>query len=395
MTNFRYKAMNRNQCEVSGYIEANSPRGAEKKLRALGLLPVSVDKVQKEKAIGLSMEEKIHFVNELQTMIASGISVLEALNVIFEHTKKRSIKYITRDLTEKIKDGKTFSEALTPYENTFGGVVIGLCKAGEYSGKLGETLKRAIYILKKEDKNCIRIKKLSIYPTIVTLITIGFTLYFGFAGFPTIIETASLEEKDIPFLVNALVKSCEAIKNHWFISSVTAIASSIFLFKFIQKNTLGLIFNKFLLMFRQVKNAYLYLNLSSFFAILSSSYEAGITIPQGINLASSSIMDENIRKTASEVEHMVSKGRPLSEAFMVTELIPESWNAIIAAGEKSGEMGKMFNDIAVEIDKTVDDAIEVLMQFFQPLLMLFVGIIMGIFAVMIIQMSTATLFNMF
>ena len=395
MTNFWYKALDRNHNEVSGYIDSNSPGGVQSKLRNLGLLPVQVKKVHDAKSVKMSISEKIHFVSELQTMIASGISVLEALNVILEHSKKPSIRHITKDLTEKIKSGLSFSEALSDYESTFGGVILGLCKAGEYSGKLNETLKRAVYILKKEDKNITRIKNLSIYPVIVVVVTVALTLYFGFVGFPAIIEATSIKEEDIPPIVNVLIKTCEVIKNHWFISSVLGVFISVSVFKYIKKNTLGIIFNKLLLSFKQVKNAYLYLNLSSFFAILASSYEAGITIPQSINLASVSIMDKGIRKTALEVEQMVSKGRPLSQSFMVTELVPESWNAMIAAGEKSGEMGKMFNDIAAEIDKTVDDAIEVLMQFFQPLLMLIVGIITGIFAIMIIQMSAAAMFNMF
>ena len=395
MTNFRYKAIDRNKNEVSGYIEANSPRVAQEKLRNLGLLPVSTEKVPEKTTVKMSMKEKIHFVSELQTMVASGISILEALNVIVKHTKKDSIRHITNDLSEKIKDGSTLTDALSPYRDTFGGTIIGLCKAGEFSGKLSDSLKRAVYILKKEDKNKTRIAKLSIYPIIVVLITIGFTLYFGFVGFPNVIESSSLQKDDIPPLVNALVSTCDVIKNHWFISLVLSIFLGSRIFKFIQKNTLGIIFNKFLMMFEQVKNAYLYLNLSSFFAILSSAYEAGITIPQGLNLASESVMDKEIKDTVYEVEKMVVEGKPLSQAFMVTDLIPESWNAIIAAGEASGEMGKMFNDIAIETDKTVDDAIDVLMQFFQPFLMLVVGIIIGIFAVMIIQMSTATMFNMF
>ncbi len=399
MTRFRYKAINRQKTEVTGYIEANSPRQAQENLRALGLLPVSVQKfganVDKYKKFSLKMNEKIHFVSELNTMLSSGISVLEALNVILTHTKRPNIKIITSDLIDKIQNGSTLSAALAPYQTTFGDVILGLCKAGEQSGKLNETLSRAVTLLKKEDKNRSRIAKLSIYPIIVFVITVAFTLYFGMFGFPTIIEASNIAEKDIPALANALVKACDALKTHWFISIVVGFFIAKWIIKAIKRNAVGIVFNKFLLKFSAVKNCYLYLNLSSYFAILSSSYEAGIALTDGLELAASSISDKEIKESAREVAHMVAEGNSLSQAFMLSELLPDSWNVIIASGEVSGEMGKMFRDISIEIDKTIDDAIDVLMQFFQPLLMLIVGCIVGFFAILILQMTTASLFSIF
>ncbi len=399
MKKFYYKALTKEKMkQVSGYIDAETPREAREKVRQLGFLPTNIyeeepftpikanDAVSNIAVNRLSLDEKIFFTSELQVMLSAGIAMLEALNVISEHAHKPKIKLLAEDLRSKISKGAAFSEAIKPYEKVFGEVFTGLCITGEASGELDRTLGRMVELLKKQSDLKGKIISMSIYPACLVMIIIAVFLLCGFYIFPAIIETANVAADDVPFTVTWVIDTCNFLLHNWLLVIVMLGAGISALVKMWEQSAVKRFVDKLFLDIPLVADFVRYVNLSSFFAVMNVAYEAGIPITSAIELSACSISNSVIRRQAKNIELMTANGQFLSHSFSVTEFIPPAFNVMIATGEKSGRLGIMFRDIAVAIDKKLDMVTDALAKAFEPALTVIIGLVVAYIAIAMLQL---------
>lgn len=399
MKKFYYKALTKEKMkQVSGYIDAETPREAREKVRQLGFLPTNIseeepftpikanDAVSNIAVNRLSLDEKIFFTSELQVMLSAGIAMLEALNVISEHAHKPKIKLLAEDLRSKISKGAAFSEAIKPYEKVFGEVFTGLCITGEASGELDRTLGRMVELLKKQSDLKGKIISMSIYPACLVMIIIAVFLLCGFYIFPAIIETANVAADDVPFAVTWVIDTCNFLLHNWLLVIVMLGAGISALVKMWEQSAVKRFVDKLFLDIPLVADFVRYVNLSSFFAVMNVAYEAGIPITSAIELSACSISNSVIRRQAKNIELMTANGQFLSHSFSVTEFIPPAFNVMIATGEKSGRLGIMFRDIAVAIDKKLDMVTDALAKAFEPALTVIIGLVVAYIAIAMLQL---------
>ena len=399
MKKFYYKALTKEKMkQVSGYIDAETPREAREKVRQLGFLPTNIyeeepftpikanDAVSNIAVNRLSLDEKIFFTSELQVMLSAGIAMLEALNVISEHAHKPKIKLLAEDLRSKISKGAAFSEAIKPYEKVFGEVLTGLCITGEASGELDRTLGRMVELLKKQSDLKGKIISMSIYPACLVMIIIAVFLLCGFYIFPAIIETANVAADDVPFTVTWVIDTCNFLLHNWLLVIVMLGAGISALVKMWEQSAVKRFVDKLFLDIPLVADFVRYVNLSSFFAVMNVAYEAGIPITSAIELSACSISNSVIRRQAKNIELMTANGQFLSHSFSVTEFIPPAFNVMIATGEKSGRLGIMFRDIAVAIDKKLDMVTDALAKAFEPALTVIIGLVVAYIAIAMLQL---------
>ena len=399
MKKFYYKALTKEKMkQVSGYIDAETPREAREKVRQLGFLPTNIyeeepftpikanDAVSNIAVNRLSLDEKIFFTSELQVMLSAGIAMLEALNVISEHAHKQKIKLLAEDLRSKISKGAAFSEAIKPYEKVFGEVFTGLCITGEASGELDRTLGRMVELLKKQSDLKGKIISMSIYPACLGMIIIAVFLLCGFYIFPAIIETANVAADDVPFTVTWVIDTCNFLLHNWLLVIVMLGAGISALVKMWEQSAVKRFVDKLFLDIPLVADFVRYVNLSSFFAVMNVAYEAGIPITSAIELSACSISNSVIRRQAKNIELMTANGQFLSHSFSVTEFIPPAFNVMIATGEKSGRLGIMFRDIAVAIDKKLDMVTDALAKAFEPALTVIIGLVVAYIAIAMLQL---------
>lgn len=203
MSQFYYKALKNQKEIVTGYVEADNVKEARNKVRGLGFLPTniyeefaeptkSVKVNPSKKKYRLSLADKILFTSELQTLLSSSISTLEALESIAKYSPKENISNISLELENNIKTGETFSDALDKYSDVFGKVYTALVKAGQMSGTLPTVLGYLLNLLKKQGKLKDRFIQMSIYPMILVAALIGMYFLAGGLIFPKLMCRRSI-----------------------------------------------------------------------------------------------------------------------------------------------------------------------------------------------------------
>lgn len=411
MAKFQYIALKNKKEFIEGEIEANTLREARQKIVALGFLPT---KVYEEKLIQdnlveptqivqangkrvkrLSLNEKIWFTSELETLLCAGIPILEALETVERNSASLKVQSICMNVRQAINSGSTFAQSMEKlYSNVFGQVYIGLIKAGEASGELDETLIRMLVILNKEAKVIDKVKSASIYPIILIALMLGLIILFSVVVFPRFYALFSFTGGDIPLFAQTVFGFCDFVHRFWVFIIVGIIGAITGLRMLIQTYSFKKKIDEIVLKIPKLSEFINYINLANYMTVLQISYDAGVPIISALELSQKTVGNIIIKSKLSNVIGMVKRGKSLVEAFNVSQVIPSALLSMIATGEKSGSLGKMLKEVVGVIDKKIDFVLEALSKAFEPALIIIMGICVGtlLLAFMQLYISSITSF---
>ena len=129
--------------------------------------------------------------------------------------------------------------------------------------------------------------------------------------------------------------------------------------------------------------------------VLQISYEAGVPIISSLELAQKTVGNIILKSKLSKVIGIVKKGNSLVDALNSSQVVPSALLSMIAAGEKSGTLGKMLKEVVDVIDKKIDFVLEALSKAFEPMMIIVMGVCVGIFLMAFMQMYVASLTSLF
>lgn len=412
MAKFQYKALKNKTEFVEGEIEATSYREARQKIIELGFLPTKVysETLKPEKysehisapvnegktVRRLSMNEKTMFTSELQTLLSSGISIVEALESVERNTASKKIKTICNTLKQSILAGNTFAQSMEKYySKVFGQIYIGLVKAGETAGELEETLLRMLVILNKQAKILDKIKSASIYPAILIVMLLGLVTLFSVLVFPKLMGVVNFSGGEIPLFAQTVFGFCTFVQHFWWLL-IVLIVGLISGFKTLMQTYLfKRKVDNFVLHVPKLSDFVKYTNLANYMTVLAISYESGVPIASALELSNKTIDNIVIKTKLSRVASMVRNGKSLVESLDTAQVIPPTLMSMIATGEKTGSLGKMLQDSADVIDKKVDFVLEALSKAFEPAIIIILGICVGSMLFAFMQVYASALSSMF
>lgn len=411
MIKYKYTAVKNNTEIVQGELIAASPREARQKIRELGFIPTKIyteatelDNNQSEEQTAsikgivnsLSLSEKITFTSELETILSSEISILEALSIIENNVPQKKIQIVCSVIKEEIINGMSFNQALHKhYAKVFGSVFISLVKTGEEAGELDITLGRMLLLLKKQEAIKNQIISASIYPSILILMLSGLGLLFTKLVFPKMVGMINYMGAEVPTLAQRLIDICQFTDNFWWLILIVA-CGGIYGIKYLfQNKTVKKYWDTFVLKIPVISDFVKYINLSNFMTVLHISYEAGVPILSGLELANFTVGNYQVRKQIYKSIDYMKNGKTITEAFEKSGVIPSSTISIVAAGEKSGRLGKMLLDISTIIDKKIEMVLDTMAKLFPPIVLLVLGGIVLFVVLAFMQLYTGMLGSLF
>lgn len=396
MAKFKYKAIKEMTKDfIEGEIEAIDEREAREKIRELGFLPTKVffaktdfnESFEKKTTTveddstyinRLSLDEKIQFTSELEVLLSSQIPIIAALNMLEDSIPNIKLKRLSKGLKKSIEKGSTLKEAFEQYKNVFDPVFIGLITAGEMSGNISETFGRLNGLQNKQKAIKEKLISASIYPAIVIVIMIGVLALFGGFVLPRLFGLYIDAGAELPFMAEMIYGFIKFMAHSWLLVLIGGIGAGYGLFKTFQLAPIKKYFEKLVLELPLVGNFAKMINLSNFIAVLQIAYDAGIPISSAVEMASTTIKNHVIKQQSDKVVKSLNKGHTLYDAFNMSHILDRSYMNLILTGEKSGELGKMLNQLADLFDKKTDMVITALAKSFEPALIIILGIAVGI-----------------
>ncbi len=391
MATFKYTAFRQNKTMVSGNLKAEDIKEARRLVREMNLVPTSISEVQEKqgkegkqsgaKAISaLSLREKIDFTSTLEILTSTGIPIIEALLFVEQNSDSQRVRAMCHEFRKQIIGGATLGETLEKYRSIFGRVYIGLVKAGEDSGELDKTLVRMLDLLKKQEAIKGKVIGALIYPAIVVLLAIVAIVIMLVFVFPAFDEMFNNLGKPLPWITKACMNMGVFMKTYWALCLISLGGGILALKAAMQNPAIRNFIDKIALRLPMLADMMKYSNFANFIAVLQVAYEAGIPIVDCLFLANLTMENFVLKTAIMNAASKVQQGTHLSVALKNVSEVPTMMTFMIATGEQSGRLGDSLYHCVNYIDKKLEAVVDGFTKLIEPLLMIFIGCIVGFLA---------------
>lgn len=388
---YRYKARDKYGNAITGTMEAPNYEKLGLQLYELGYIPVFLEEARGE-TVALNLIEKyrrvktehlILFTRQLATMLNAGIPLSKSLESLTTQTEGTKLKRINTEVRRDIEAGSTFSDALSKHGKVFSALYVNMIKAGEASGTLDHVLNRLVALIEHERDTRARLNAATRYPKIVVLgITIAFAILMTFVvpKFISIFESAKLT---LPLPTRILILINYTVHTYWYVLiGVIAIGFLIF-YQYIHTTKGRLLWDTLKLKTPIIGPLFLKVAMSRFSSVLGTLYKSGLPILQALDIVTDVVGNAFISKLIKELHGRVKEGEGLAQPMKGYPIFPPMVSQMVAVGEETGAMDEMLAKVSQYYDTEVDYAIKNLSTFVEPILLLFLGVMVAFLALSI------------
>jgi type IV pilus assembly protein PilC len=385
MASFAYSAINADGRELNGEVSAPTLEAAREQIRARGLLP---DWVEEQQAATLEASKSLFnkvkpkslpvFSRQFATMIGAGLNIVSALVILEEQTDDNYLAEIIGQVRADVEGGALLSEAMARHPKVFSRLYVAMVGAGEAAGILDVVLDRVAMQLEKEAAIKRRVKGAMIYPTLV----LGFAL-LALAGMllfliPIFVKMFAQLNGQLPTLTRITIGASNILRHDWFIVIPVMIGLP-FLFSRWKRSEQGRgAWDRFKLKVpMKIGDVVLKVTMARFSRTLSSLVAAGVDIIKALEITGQAAGNVVVEEALAEVRERVQEGVPIAQPLMENPIFPPMISHMVKVGEETGELEAMLTKIADFYEEEVDSAIQSLTSIIEPVMIIFVGAMVG------------------
>lgn len=334
----------------------------------------------------ISSRDKVEFAKNLAIMTKSGLTINEALGTLADQAKSKTFKNIIERLQKDVESGTSLSDSFSKEKDTFGAVFISLIKVGERSGTLSESLVFLSDWLERDSDLRQEIKSATLYPKIVFGATLamggGLTVYI----LPKLVPLFSQLRVDLPITTKLLLKFSVFMQQYWYIV-LLLLVGLYFGLSFIQKfKSIRRAFDTFYIRAPVIHGLVIDYQLALVAQLFFTLLKSGIPIRESIEITSEAVTNLNYQEALEKIKNRVVSGVKLSIAMAdYPRLFPKNMISIIAVGEKSGTIDISLEYLAEYYVKEVKVKTKKLPTVLEPVLLLFIAVVVGFIALSIIM----------
>ena len=394
---FKYKAKKMTGEETEGAKEAEDKFELARELKKEGYIIVSSEEgtARKENPVlifilslirMISVAEKMLFSRNLAVMLSAGLPISRALTALSRQTRNKKFKKVIADLEAEIQKGEPLSMAMDQHPEVFSALFAAMVRSGEKSGKLPESLNLISRQLEREMILKRRIKGALMYPMIIFAAMIGVGIVMMIFVVPTLVSVFTELNVELPLSTKIVIFTSSFLVNNLFLASLTVFAVIVFVFWALRakrgKRLLDAVFLRLPFFSSLVKK----INSSRTTRTLSSLIGAGVDIIEAFDVTKSVVGNHYYQEVLEKAKAEIQKGQPIAQVFLAAEnLYPPLVGEMVAVGEETGELSNMLLRLADFYEEEVGETTKNLTTIIEPILMIFIGAVVGFFAVSMIQ----------
>lgn len=391
MTQFSYQATNQAGSEVTGQVEAADRSAALKLLQSQNLKPIIIReaKSSKKNISFLSGGKKVKsdvlvvFTRELSAMVSAGVPLLRALSSLQEHSESPALKSILGDVIKDVEGGMALGDALDKHPETFSSVYVNMVRAGEAAGILDEILKRLALQQEKNATMRKKIKSAMTYPVVLICITI--LAFFGLMLFVIpqigkIVKDLGGPGAQLPALTQIMLGISGFMVQFWYIL-IPIIGGVVFaLLRYLKTPTGRAQFHTIVLKIPGIKTIVMKVAVARFARTFSALIGAGVAVLEALDVTAHALGNVVYEKELLAAIQEVKNGKTLSSIIDKSPLFPAIVPQMLSVGEETGQTDQVLVKVADFYEEEVDVAIEGLSSIIEPVMIVFMGGMVGLIA---------------
>ncbi len=334
--------------------------------------PKKIRKIKK-----IPARDIIVFTKKLETMVRSGLPILETISMLNEQTENPSLNFVVSQIHQDLESGTPLSDAFAKHPTVFDNVYINMLKAGESSGKIDLFMNRLVIGMEKAEKIKSDVKGALTYPVILLVVAIAVISVMMIFVVPVFQDMFKNVEGGLPgatqFVVNISEFLRDPLQGGVFAGGILGI---LFVAKLSIRNNRGIrrkahaLLLKLPVLGELVRNS----TLSKIAMIQGNLTAAGVAVLESIDIASSSTDNLIVQEAMTDVKRGVFSGAPLSELYQKhPEVFTPTFSAMVSVGERTGRMDEMFASISTYYEEETDSSVKQLTSMLEPIMMVFLG----------------------
>lgn len=382
-SSFQWTGINKQGKRVQGTSKAVDLKEAHQELKRQGVEIISIKAASQmsstmKRKVKVKTKNILLFTRYLSTMLASGLPLLQALDIISQDQENQAMHSFVIALRSNVSGGKTLAETFKQFPQYFDELYTNLLSAGERSGTLDKILKRLGIYLERTETLKSKIKKAMIYPAAilgVAFIASSIMLIFVVPKFATMFKSFGAT---LPLFTRIVLAISNIMQHYWFLL-VLIIVAGVWLFRYARRTSEN---------FRRKVDAFtlrLFVVgpilrkgiIARFTRTLSTTLDSGMPITESLRsmtgIMGNMVYSEGVKKIADDV----TNGHALNVSMSSTNLFPNMVIQMISVGEASGTLGEMLNKVAEYYEEEVNNIVDNLSSLLEPLIMLVLGVVVG------------------
>ena len=373
---------------ISGELEATDKIAVFNLLKARKIT-ANTNKIR-EKGAGMNKEIKIPFLGakikqkdisiftrQFSTMIDAGLPLVQGLSILSKQNPNPKMKAMLESIKEEVESGKTLTESLKNFPKHFDTLYVNMVDAGENGGILDIILDRFSVYMEKSIKLKREIKTALIYPSVVISAAILVTTILLVFVIPTFAELFEDFGAELPLPTQIVINISNFFVKYFFVISGSFFTSLIIFFKFSKtdkgKSVLHPIYLKLPIFGDLIRKV----AVARFTRTLGTMLSSGVPILTALNICSKTAGNKVVEVTVQKTRVAISEGKQMADTLSESNVFPPMVTQMIGVGETSGALDKMLEKVAIFYEEEVDNAVGALKQLIEPLMILFLGVIIG------------------
>ncbi len=377
MATYKYEIIDPSGKHKRGTIDANDEMTARQTLKTDGSTLVSIGMagaLDKEIDIQIGApvkpKELAVFCNMFKSILAAGVTIIEALGMLAEQTENKRFKAVIEEVHDDVQKGETLSSAFGKHPKFFPEMMVQMANAGEASGSLETSFARLSTHFEKDAHLKALIAKSMVYPIILIAVIVGVVILMMTVIVPQFTSTFDDIGAELPGITKAVMAVSDFIIHYWWVGLIIIAAILIFLKAFKKTERGALLFGKIMLHAPLFGNLTVKSAAARLTRTLSTLISSGMALVEAIHITGKIMTNEVVKRAMFKAEEDVTQGFPLSVPLMEAEVFPVMVPQMVKIGEETGSLEEMLSKIADYYDEEVEIATEALVAAMEPLIII-------------------------
>ncbi|WP_026882847.1 type II secretion system F family protein [Clostridium akagii] len=392
MPQYSYEASTKQGAVRKGKMDAADEEAVTAALREIGVYPTSI-KLYEENAFNIdifqyrkvTLKDIYIFSREFSYIIAAGMGIVRALDILQEQTENPRLKKVISFVTDRVQKGESLSSSMKNYSE-FPDMLVNMIEVGEASGTLDEMMLRMATYYDKEYKQRQKIKQALTYPILVAVMAVVIVNVLVIKVLPTFINMSlenGITKDQLPLPTRIVMGFSDILTGYWYVALILIIFAYV-LAKLYGKNKKNVNLDKFKLKFPLLGKLYKKIITARFARTFGMLTSYGIPIIQSMEICSEIVGNTFIRDILLSTKGEIEKGASLGETLESRDIFPVMLIQMIKIGEESGTMDSVLGKTAEFYDGEVETTTVQLTTMIEPLIIAVLGVVVGFIIIAII-----------
>jgi len=390
---FKYRASTKDGKIIEGEGDFINEDAVLEYLKSQDLNPINLELVAtksklKTRLLGspISINDQIFLTRDLALMLKVGTDIFKAIDILIADYEKPAVRSLLIEIRENLSKGQPFYTTFAKYPKIFSSVFTNLIRAGEASGNLETVFEELSVTLEKQRDLQQRIKSALVYPILLVVASIGIIALLVTFAIPKMATLFQGGDMPLPPITKIIFDISFFLSNYGLyllIGLVLLIVAAVMFYK--MSLTGRAFFQRIAFRLPVIKTVLSKMAYQRFATTFGTLMRAGLPILENLEITATTVGNEEMRQALLRISNEgVAKGISLGDAFRKEEIFPHTIRTLISIGEKAGRTDEVLKTLADFYDTEIDAAVKSLVAIFEPIMLLFIGVIVGGIALAVI-----------